>query len=214
MIVKVCGVRTAEIVEVAVGAGADWIGLVFEPRSPRFAADVAAREVRRAVAGRASLIGVFVEPTVAECEAAAERYGLAAVQVHGDVQPELAEASAVPVIRGINPRSAHEAFTDPWWPDCLVLLDALPDVDGLPGGTGRRVSAGVAEALARHRRIILAGGLTPDTVAAAIDEVRPEGVDASSGLESSPGVKDASRVRDYVLRARAAFDGRGDADGG
>ncbi len=205
MIVKVCGVRTAEIAEAAVSAGADWLGVVFEPRSPRFADDAAAREVRDGAAGRVELVGVFVEPSAAACEEAAQRYGLAAVQVHGDVDPAFVQACSVPVIRGINIGSAEEAFTIPWWPDGLLLLDAIPGGDQLPGGTGRRVPVGVAREVARHRRVLLAGGLGADSVAGAIEQVRPYGVDASSGLESSPGVKDAELVRAYVARARQAF---------
>jgi phosphoribosylanthranilate isomerase len=213
VIVKVCGVRTAEVVEVAIAAGADWIGVVFEPRSPRYADDRTARVVRDAVAGRADLVGVFVAPSVAECEQAVARHGLAAVQVHGDVSPEFAVACPVPVIRGINTASAHEAFTASWWPDCILLLDATPDDGGLPGGTGRRVPIGVAREVARHRRILLAGGISAETVAGAIDEVRPYGVDASSGLELAPGVKDPKRVHDYVAQARATFSALARGDG-
>ena len=83
MIVKVCGVRTAEVAEIAVDAGADWIGVVFEPRSPRHASDSDARAVVAATRGRADVIGVFVEPNVDECDQAAARYGLAGVRCTG-----------------------------------------------------------------------------------------------------------------------------------
>ena len=206
MIVKVCGVRTAEIAEVAVDAGADWLGLVLEPRSPRHADDDAARAVVDAVAGRADLVGVMVAPRTEDCDAAAARYGLAAVQVHGAVDVGFAARASVPVIRALNVDDAAAAFRDSWWPDALVLVDAaLEAPSALPGGTGRRVDTATAEALACHRDVILAGGLTPENVAAAIAAVAPLGVDASSGLESAPGVKDARRVRAYVDAARAAF---------
>ena len=205
VIVKVCGVRTAAVAEAAVAAGADWIGLVFVPGSPRHVDDAAARAVRAAVAGRAELIGVFVTPQPAECDAAASRYGLAAVQVHGEIGREFATACDVPVIRGLNVSSAGDAFTTQWWPDLLVLLDA-PARDGeLPGGTGRTLDRGWAAEVARHRRIVLAGGLGPDDVAGAIAAVKPYGVDASSGLESRRGEKDVERVRAYVQAARTAF---------
>ena len=109
--------------------------------------------------------------------------------------------------RGPRPQrtDAGSALTDGWWPDCLVLLDAAPSAaTALPGGTGARVDEGTAAAIARHRRVILAGGLTPDSVAGAIAAVRPHGVDASSGLKSSPGVKDPALVRAFVAAARAA----------
>jgi phosphoribosylanthranilate isomerase len=206
MIVKVCGVREPAIAEAAIDAGADWLGLVLEPRSVRYVDDDAARRVVDAVHGRADLIGVFVEPSAAQCDEAAERYRLAGVQVHGNVPLELATLCHVPVIRGYNMPTLADALTLQWWPDCLLLLDS-PAVDGgLPGGTGRRIDLDVAAEVASHRRVILAGGLGPDDVADAIQVVRPEGVDASSKLESTPGVKDAHLVRQYVQHARAALD--------
>jgi len=205
MIVKVCGVRTAEVADVAVRSGADWIGLVFERRSPRYVDDAAARAVVDAVDGRADLIGVFVEPSVDECEAVADRYGLAAVQVHGDIAADFVGACGVAVIRGINVRDRLEALTLQWWPELPVLLDSAARDGELPGGTGRRLDAGLAAEVARHRRIVLAGGLGPADVAAAIAFVKPYGVDASSGLESAPGVKDAQLVKQYVEAARGAY---------
>jgi phosphoribosylanthranilate isomerase len=205
MIVKVCGVRDPEVAEVAIESGADWLGLVFEPRSPRFVDDESARRVASAVGGRADLVGVFVAPSVGVCEAAASRYGLSAVQVHGGVDPDFVSACAVPVIRGFNVHASEAALTLQWWPDCLVLLDSGAPEGELPGGTGVRLDTAVAAEVAAHRRVILAGGLGPDNVGDAILAVRPEGVDASSGLESAPGHKDPDLVRRYVRNARAAF---------
>jgi phosphoribosylanthranilate isomerase len=206
VIVKVCGVRTPEIADAAIAAGAHWLGLVLVPASPRHVKDVAARAVVALARGRADLVGVMVAPTATECDEAAQRYGLAAVQVHGDVSPSLAIEASVPIIRAMNVRGAAAAFVEQWWPDCLLLVDAAPTAPGgLPGGTGRRVDTETAAALARHRRVILAGGLTPENVAGAIAAVHPDGVDASTGLESAPGVKDPARVTAYVTAARAAF---------
>ena len=205
VIVKVCGVRTAEVAEIAVDAGADWIGIVFEPRSPRHASDSDARAVVAATRGRADVIGVFVEPNVDECDQAAARYGLAGVQVHGSVDVTLAGACAVPVIRGYNVSDERDALTIQWWPDCLVLLDAIPVTGELPGGTGRRLDRMWATEVARHRPIVLAGGLGADDVAAAIAAVRPYGVDASSRLEHVRGEKDPGLVQAYVHAARAGF---------
>jgi phosphoribosylanthranilate isomerase len=203
VIVKVCGVRTPEIAEVAIDAGADWLGLVLEPASPRHVDDAHARAVVAAVRGRADLVGVMVDATPEQCETAAQRYRLSAVQVHGRMSPGAAASTSIPVIRAINVSRAIAIFTEEWWPDCLVLLDAAPSpATGLPGGTGGRVDEAVAAAVARHRPVILAGGLSPENVAGAIAAVRPHGVDASSGLESSPGVKDPARVRAFVEAAR------------
>ena len=204
MIVKVCGVRTPEIAEAAIEAGADWIGLMLVPASPRWVDDDAALAVVRAVRGRADLIGVFVEASPAACDAAASRYRLAAAQVHGKVDPVLVAGASVPVIPVINVDAHATACTLEWSPDLLLMLDGMPAAGGLPGGTGRRVPVKWAADVARHRRVILAGGLGPEDVGDAIAAVRPDGVDASSRLERSPGEKDADLVRAYVLAARAA----------
>jgi len=206
VIVKVCGVRTAAIAECAVDAGADWVGVVLEPRSPRHAAGAEVEAVRRALAGRADLVGVLVEPPVERCRELTRRHRLDALQLHGQVDPGVVGDLDITVIRAVNPAGPGEAFTADWWPDGLLLLDSAPRRGGaLPGGTGLPIDLEMAAEVAGHRRIILAGGLTPDTVASAIERVRPHGVDASSGLESSPGVKDPGRVRDFVLAAREAF---------
>jgi phosphoribosylanthranilate isomerase len=206
MIVKVCGVRTAEIAEVAVDAGADWLGLNFEPRSPRHAAPEEADAVRAAVGGRADLVGVLVDPSPERCRELAARHRLAAVQIHGELEPAWLGRLDVTVIRAVNVAGRMDAFTLQWWPDCPIILDSAPvEAGALPGGTGRRIDLEVAAEVAAHRPVILAGGLTPENVGEAIARVRPMGVDASSGLEWRPGVKDAGRVRDFVAAAREAF---------
>jgi phosphoribosylanthranilate isomerase len=210
MIVKVCGVRTSEVAEAAVDAGADWIGLMFVPASPRWADDEAARAVMRAVAGRADLVGVFIEPSISTCDEAATRYRLSAVQVHGRIDASLVAGASVPVIPVINVTGREAAYTLEWPPDVLMMLDGMPNAGGLPGGTGHRVPLDWAADVARHRRVLLAGGLGPDDVATAIATVHPAGVDASSRLERSPGEKDPVLVRDFVVAARsaaAALDG-------
>lgn len=204
MIVKVCGVCTPEIAEAAIAAGADWLGLVLVAASPRHVDDSAARSVMDVVRGRADLVGVMVDATAAECDQAADRYRLSAVQLHGTAPRSMVTDAAVPVIRAINLRNGTTPYIERWWAGCTVLLDAAPAADGLPGGTGDRVDETVAGTLARHRRVVLAGGLSPANVAATIAAVRPYGVDASSGLESAPGVKDAALVVAFVEAARSA----------
>jgi phosphoribosylanthranilate isomerase len=204
VIVKVCGVRTPEVAEVAIEAGADWIGLMFVPKSSRWVNDTDALAVVRAVRARADLIGVFVEPSAAECDAAASRYRLAAVQVHGDFDPDLVNACSVPVIPVFNVDDRATASTIEWPPDTLVMLDGRPDRGALPGGTGHRVPLDWAADIARHREILLAGGLGAEDVGGAIATVRPAGVDASSRLERGPGDKDPELVRSFVMAARAA----------
>jgi phosphoribosylanthranilate isomerase len=206
MIVKVCGVRTAEVARAAVDAGADWIGVVVEERSPRHAGPVEIDAVVAAVDGRADVVGVMVAPSAERIAALVERHRFDAVQLHGVVDRTIVADTAVPVIRGVNPATPEEAFTLDWWPDSLLLLDA--PAAALPGGTGQRVDLDVAAEVALRRPIILAGGLGPDSVRAAIAAVHPAGVDASSGLESAPGVKDVRLVVAFVRAAREAIGQR------
>jgi phosphoribosylanthranilate isomerase len=203
VIVKVCGVRTAEVADAAIDAGADWIGLMLVPKSPRWVDDAAALAVMRAVRDRADLIGVFVEPSAAECDQAASRYRLAGVQVHGSFDADLVTSCSVPVIPVFNV-DGPAACTLDWPPNTLVMLDGMPERGALPGGTGHRVPLEWAADVARHRKIVLAGGLGPDDVAGVVAAVRPAGVDASSRLERSPGVKDPELVRRFVVAARSA----------
>jgi phosphoribosylanthranilate isomerase len=212
MIVKVCGVRTPEVVEAAVGSGADWIGLMFVQASPRWVDDEAALAVMRAVRGRADLVGVFVTPSVSACDEAAARYRLSAVQVYGPIGLEFATSCSVPVIPVVNVDSLAAACTIDWSPDVLLMLDGVPSRGGLPGGTGHRVPLEWAADVARHRAVMLAGGLGPDDVATAIATVHPAGVDASSRLERKPGEKDPLLVQEFVRAARRAateLDGLG-----
>ena len=197
MIVKVCGVRTAAIAAAAVEEGADWIGVVLVPGSVRCADPAMVAEVRAAIAGGADLVGVLVDADAAACNRAAARLRLDAVQLHGLADPEMAAALDVPVIRGINVEVADAAYRDQWWPAPL-LVDAANRPGELPGGTGRAAPLELAAELARHRRVVLAGGLDAACVGTAVVAVRPWGVDASSKLERAPGVKDEARVRAYA----------------
>jgi phosphoribosylanthranilate isomerase len=204
VIVKVCGVRTPEVAEAAIEAGADWIGLMFVQASPRWVDDEAALAVVRAVRGRADLVGVFVTPSASACDHAAARYRLSAVQVYGPINIDFAVSCSVPVIPVVNVDSRAAACTIDWSPDVLLMLDGVPSRGGLPGGTGHRVPLDWAADVARHRAVVLAGGLGPDDVATAIATVHPAGVDASSRLERRPGEKDPLLVQEFVRAARRA----------
>jgi phosphoribosylanthranilate isomerase len=197
-------VRTPEVAEAAIESGADWIGLMFVQASPRSVDDAAALAVMQAVRGRADLVGVFVTPSASVCDEAAARYRLSAVQVYGPIDLEFARSCAVPVIPVVNVDSRAAACTIDWSPDVLLMLDGVPSRGGLPGGTGHRVPLDWAADVARHRAVVLAGGLGPDDVAAAIATVHPAGVDASSRLERQAGEKDPLLVQDFVRAARRA----------
>jgi phosphoribosylanthranilate isomerase len=148
---------------------------------------------------------VFVNQTVDEIRRVASEAGIAAIQLHGDEPPAVADALGWPVWRAVAlPHAA--AMLDVWPDETTILLDAHDPVRR--GGTGQAVDWTEAARISARRRVVLAGGLTPENVGEAIAAVRPIGVDVSSGVEEAPGVKDFDKVARFLDRARAAFDGR------
>jgi len=201
--IKVCGITRAEDVDVAVRHGATALGFVFWPESPRaVTADHVATLVARVPAG-VHRVGVFVNDSVAAIQAVVGRAGLTCVQLHGDEPASYADQLTQPLMRAMSVEGALE--TD--WPlGTTLLLDAADRTRR--GGTGQRIDWEGAARVARQRPVVLAGGLTPENVEAAIEQVGPVGVDVSSGVEDAPGVKNAERVASFLLRARRALDAR------
>ena len=199
-VVKVCGITRLEDARAALAAGADWLGLILAPGTPRDLAPAAAAALVRALPAGTVTVAVMVGPTPEEALAAARAIGADRVQLHR-VDPAawpadfpLEAGFAVPV----DAAGRLSAALPP--PGRLVLLDTADPT--LPGGTGRTHPWDAAAALAAGRDVMLAGGLDGDNVAAALERVRPFGVDASSRLESAPGIKDHERVRRYVAAVR------------
>ena len=201
MFIKVCGLRRAEDVEWAVMHGATAVGFIFWPRSPRYVAPEQAAALVRLVPPDMTTVGVFVNETPEAIREVAIRTGVSMVQLHGDEPPEIAAVLDRPVLKAMGVEAARHTA----WPmETTVLLD-VADRERR-GGTGQLVDWTQASAVARVRPVVLAGGLVPDNVEAAIAAVRPYGVDVSSGVEDEPGVKNARRVRVFLERARAAFE--------
>ena len=195
--VKVCGLGTVTDVEIATGAGADAVGFVWYEPSPRHHSHVHIATLARASSVTTVLVTVDLDSDA--LLAAAGRAGVGAVQPHGRhaaVAAAAARRMGFDVIRPVP----SGAVPDDLDPDDLLLVDT-PD-DDLPGGTGRAFDWSTAASI--DRPFLLAGGLTPDNVADAIAVVDPFGVDASSGLESSPGVKDPDLIRRFVERAKGS----------
>jgi len=188
MFVKICGITRREDAEAAVEAGASAIGFVFWPKSPRFIDPYRARAIAARLLPFVTPVGLFVDQPLEHVNAVASLVRLGAVQLHGDETPEFAASIAAPVIRALPIEKANA------WPEgTTLLLDAHDPVQR--GGTGRTIDWTAAAAIASRRRVLLAGGLTPDNVAEAIAQVRPFGIDVSSGVERAPGIKDHQRLR-------------------
>jgi phosphoribosylanthranilate isomerase len=204
LFVKVCGITSAADASAAVEAGADAIGLVFWPRSPRLLSLEAARAISASLAPSVVRVGVFVDAPVEEIARAVESVGLDIVQLHGDERPELIESLPRRAWKALRVgASLTESELAPWARAAGILLDTR--VAGRPGGTGQAFDWGAAAGVrGRINFLVLAGGLDAGNVAGAIRTLRPDGVDVSSGVESAPGRKDPARLRAFVDAARGA----------
>ena len=194
MLVKVCGITRPEDADEAVRCGAGALGFVFWPRSPRFVDPYRARAIVASLPPFIATVGVFVNQPAEYVNGVASLVGLSAVQLHGDETPPFAAGIRRPVIKAIALGQGSHADAAQMWMDRFTLLLDAEDSEKR-GGTGRPIDWTQASVLAAARRVVLAGGLTPDNVADAIRTVRPFGVDVSSGVEMSPGVKDHARLR-------------------
>lgn len=202
MFLKICGITRAGDAQHAVDQGATALGFVFWARSPRAVTVAqAAAIVARLPAGVAA-VGVFVNESVEGIRRAVARAGLSMVQLHGDEPAAIARELSVPLLRAVTLDTFDEAGRV-WPPETRLLLDASDPIRR--GGTGVVVDWARASRAARARPIVLAGGLTPDTIVEAVETVRPYGVDVSSGVEEAPGVKDPEKVSRFLTLARRAL---------
>jgi phosphoribosylanthranilate isomerase len=202
LFVKICGICSESDFEQILALGPDALGFVFWPGSPRY---IAPDRVRIWQAGPVCKTGVFVEPSVDELLRAVETAGLKAVQLHRrnpDWVPDLPSDFPVPVWAACRPEAANPAGSF-FKGVARVVLDAFDPVK--IGGTGRTCDW-VRAAETVHRfdplPVLLAGGLTPENVAEAVRTVRPAGVDVSSGIETEPGRKNITAVREFIRICR------------
>lgn len=208
-LVKICGIARVEDGMAALRAGADWLGFVRWAKSPRWRpADEAARlirEIRERGPGPFQAVGVYVDATLEEIERDAAALGLDRVQLHGNETPELAAALTRPAIKAIRVKDGASLRRAEDFPGIDLLADTFDPA--LPGGTGRGYDYGLLRDLTARRRVLVAGGLTPETVGAVVASLAPLGVDVSSGVETAPGVKDHARMISFIQAARAGAAG-------
>jgi phosphoribosylanthranilate isomerase len=213
--VKICGVTRVDDALACAAAGVQWIGLNFHPGSPRFIQPEDAAIIIAALPRSITAVGVFVDRPVGEVAALADRLGLTIVQLHGQESPEdLLALGHLQIIRSFRLKSAcdwsgvnafmAQALATGRLPDA-ILIDAY--VAGQAGGTGATVASDILDCIPPLPRLILAGGLTPENVAAKVARVQPWMVDVASGVESSPGRKDPAKVAAFVRAARCVERG-------
>jgi phosphoribosylanthranilate isomerase len=194
--VKVCGIRRVQDAVLATDLGASAVGLVFWPQSPRFIDPYRARAIAAALPPGVTPVGVFVDQPAEYVMGVAHLVPLGAVQLHGSESIDNFVCLAQRLIKAVPVTEDFQAADiDLIPPYVTVLLDAHDPVRR--GGTGRTIDWSVAAAVAARRRTILSGGLTAANVGEAVTRVRPYMVDVSSGVESTPGVKDPVRLREF-----------------
>ena len=211
-VVKICGLSTATTLEAALEAGADMVGFVFFPKSPRHIDWATARALGLQARGQAKIVALSVDADDQTLARIVDALSPDLMQLHGRETParvkEIGELCGRPTMKaiGIATRAdlgqaeAYKGVAD------YLLIDAKPPKDAaLPGGNGRPFDWSLARDLHFTRPWLLSGGLDPDTVGAAIAQSHAQGVDVSSGVERAPGVKDEARIRAFVAAARRAF---------
>jgi phosphoribosylanthranilate isomerase len=201
MFLKICGITRLDDAKQAIDEGATALGFVLWPRSPRFVSDRHVADIVAAVPASVKTVGVFVNESLDAIFLTMARTGLSMVQLHGDEPGMYGRLLAWPVLKSVTLDTGDDVMDD-WPAETTFLVDAADRERR--GGTGEAVDWTRAAALARKRRLVLAGGLTAANVGDAIAAVRPYGVDVSSGVEDAPGLKNARKVSLFLSRARQA----------
>lgn len=207
-IIKICGIKTTDILSEALDAGADMLGFVHFARSPRHVDIDRIGEFISLTRGVAQSVVLLVNPDnslVAEIASLDPDW----IQLHGPETPQRVGAiraeSGVAVLKAVGVGSAQDIATAPQFEAVAdrILLDAKPPRGAnLPGGRGITFDWGLLSTLDPALQFMLSGGLTPENVAEAVRVIRPFGLDVSSGVESAPGIKDPELIRAFIANAR------------
>lgn len=207
-IIKICGIKTLNDALAAIDAGADYLGFNFYPKSVRFIEKETCAEITSVLkreCPQIKLVGVFVNSSVDEVKNILETCSLDLAQLHGDETPEIFAQLTPRVFKAI--RLSADGVTDERMianGAPALLVDAA--VTGVYGGSGVTADWSAAADLAKKYPLLLAGGLTPENVGAAIGQVKPWGVDVASGVESTAGVKDATKMKAFVKAVKQTMD--------
>jgi phosphoribosylanthranilate isomerase len=196
--IKICGITNLEDARLAADLGADALGFIFYPKSPRYIAPEQARQIIAQLPPLVTSVGVFVDEEAQVVRALAATVGLDWVQVHGQEPPDYCRSLGRRVLKGFRIRDANSlADLEPFRGAVhAFLLDTYKK--GQVGGTGEAFDWRLAHEAKKYGRIVLAGGLTPENVAQALKVAQPDAVDVASGTEAAPGRKDPDKLRAFV----------------
>jgi len=198
--VKVCGVTSVAQAVACVEAGVDSVGVNLVESSPRRVDEATAAAIAREVGGRVLVVAVVAGRSVAEMRAVKDRTGVGCLQLHGDESADDVRALLPHAYKAVRIAGPADVAVAEAMPGEYVMVDAK--VPGVLGGSGHTFDWCLVSELGRRRKLVLAGGLTPDNVARAVQMARPWCVDVASGVESAPGEKDMGLVRAFVGAAR------------
>ena len=215
LLVKICGLKTPETLDAALDAGADYVGFVFFPASPRHVELAQARALGRRAHGRAAKAALSVDADDAALAAIVEVLKPDLLQLHGHEPPDRVAAIkrrfGVPVMKALAISDAADLAAIPAYAAVAdrLLFDARPARDASrPGGLGQRFDWRLLERLETDIPFMLSGGLDAENVADALRITRAPGVDVSSGVERALGDKDADKIRAFITAARSAANAR------
>lgn len=201
LFVKICGITSEADGLLAVAVGANAVGFVFAPSKRQVTAKVAG-EIANRLPSEILTVGVFRDEAPKRVAKIVQEAGLRAAQLHGTETPdqvrEVRDRGVNIVLKSVPAGSPQMETADSYGADAIL-------VDGITPGSGKVYNWALTDNAPMNVKLILAGGLSPDNVAAAIERTRPWGVDVSSGVEREPGEKDATLMRDFVSNARSAY---------
>jgi phosphoribosylanthranilate isomerase len=210
-LVKICGLSTAESLEVALEAGADLVGFVFFPPSPRHLDGATARALGRQVKGRGRKVALTVDPDDVLLATVIEVLQPDMLQLHGSEPPERVAAVkarfGLPVMKAIHVATSSDLLTVPAYANVAdhLLFDARPPRDATrPGGLGNSFDWNLLQSPDVGVPFLLSGGLDAGNVTAALEITRASGLDVSSGVERAPGEKDPDKIRAFIRSVRQA----------
>ncbi len=200
--IKICGLTNLQQIQECIEIGVTWIGLNCYPKSPRYLRPKAIRELVAEIPEEVTTVGVFVNEPADNVEHILQYTRMQYAQLHGHETPTYVSALKVPSIKAFRVSDQFRLEEIAEYPQGIFLLDSYHP--NLYGGTGDPFNWEIAKKAQQFGKFMLAGGLKPENVGKAVKQVQPFGVDVSSGVESSPGVKDLQKVRRFVEEVRKA----------
>ncbi|MBW2544104.1 MAG: phosphoribosylanthranilate isomerase [Deltaproteobacteria bacterium] len=204
--IKICGITNLDDALAAYESGANALGFIFYPKSPRYVSPEKAKEIIENIPGEITRVGVFVNHRADEIKEIVEFCSLNLVQLHGNETPEYCRQFPVSIlIKAFSPRTGSDLQTLKEYPVRAILVDTHDPK--LYGGTGGKSNWGLASKIRESHPLILSGGLNIDNIMEAIETVHPNAVDINSGVETSPGKKDHNKIRKIIEVARQSNQG-------